>query len=250
MTLRIGRATLSAPQAVPYDRRGAAGAGVAGPLHEKGFRVAGLERGSASQTSMDSLEKEALRLGDVWCQDSDAAIPSGHYRIEDAAYVKPSGSPKARTWDFTLVKKDRPVIHRQAEDDNVAGADTADATCEEATKVVYTATAGEVDVLKPLDVAGYESLNLPAGEWKFIARVQSRTTATQKFRVKVVAIDGTVLSTGSQATAGVADAWVEVDLGSFTVADADSGANAYKLTVQANGDLNDVWIDRVKVVPA
>lgn len=252
MTLKLGRCSLSTPQDVPFDRRGARDQGIAGPFYEKGYQLRGIEAGSGAQALMDALEKEGQRFGDVYVAETNSLVPSGYYRVEDVHYEKPRGAPRYRPWTATISKRERPLVVRQAEDDNVDGADTADVTAEEALKVVYTAAAGEVDVLKPKDVVGAEAFNLPAGDWKFIARVQSRTTVTQKFRIKTTQLDGTALVNGAQVTvgAGNADAWVDVDLGTITVAAADDKANFYKLTVQANADLNDVWIDRLRVVPA
>lgn len=249
MTLKVGRLSLSAPRSIPFDRHGAEFAGVAGPLYEKGFMFRGFEQGSLAQGLMDSLEKESLRKGDLYITDTDGNIPSGYYHLEDAGYDKPGGMPMGRHWSLSVLRRDRPYIIRQAEDDNVDGTDTQDTGAEEAVKVVYTATAGEVDVLKPRDVAGGEAFNLPSGDYRFIARVQSRTTVSQKFRVKTTALDGTVLTTGTQVTAPVADAWVDLDLGTFNIPDANHESNWYKLTVQANADLNPVWLDRLRVVP-
>lgn len=254
MTFKVGRMTLSTPQDVPFDSHEEDEAGVAGPFRARGYVLRGLEDGASAQATMLVLEKESLRWGDVWVEESNSLIPSGHYRIlpGGAGYEKPRGAPRRRPWTLTLKHRPQPVICRQAEDDNVTGADTDDVTAEEASKVIYTASAGETDVLKPKDVAGAEAFNLPAGTWKILARVQSRTTVTQKFRLKTTKLDGTSIADGAQVTvgAGNADAWVDIDLGSFTIAAADHLANWFKLTVQANGDLNDVWIDRIKVVPA
>lgn len=253
MSLRVGRVTLSDPLNVPYRRSDADDESIAGPYREKMFVLDGRNQGSTAQATMDLLERESLRVGAMWCESDNADFPSGQYLLEDADYEKPSGRPEGRPWNVTIRKKDRFYVTRQAEDDNVAGLDTADLDADEASKIVYTPTTSEVLILDPRNVAGAEKLNLPAGSWKLIARVYAVTNVSQKFRWKVTATDGTVLATGAQVAVGVGnnDAWMELDLGNLTVPNANDKANWFELHVQGvAAELGNVWLDYVRLVPA
>lgn len=253
MSLAIGRCTLTTPQDVDYQTRNPGEPGIAGPFTEDAYALRGREAGAGAAAAMVALALEARRFEAVYCSESNAIFPSGYYRVDQGAgYRVPRGAPTRKPWNFALVRKERPVIVRHAYSDNVAGADTADVDADEALKTVYTAAAGEVLVVDPRNVAGAEPLNLPAGDWKLLARVQSRTTVTQKFRAKLTDLAGAAIATGAQVTVGAGNqsAWTLLDLGTLMVPTANDKANWLTLSVQANVDLNDVWIDYIRLVPA
>lgn len=259
MSLKVGRVTLRTPDSVdPSVPRSIAtestptgtirGSFVAAGLDE--YRITGKNQGTGAQAIMDALVKEGKRRGSMYCEDSDTLIPAGYYELRAPEYRKPPGRPKVRPWSLELEATDEPWITRQAEDDNVAGADTADPDADEGSKVVYTATAVETAVLQARTAANAEKVNLPAGSWRFIARVQARTTTTQRFRARTTDLAGATLVSGAQVTVTAADTWTDLDLGTITVAAANDKANWVELLIQANVDLNDVWIDRLYILPA
>lgn len=262
MTLKVGRVSLTTPTSVPYTKRntvddGRSPSGMPSPARVgsgvHAYRLDGRETGSSGQTTMDSLVTEGDRFGSVYVTEdsSPAVIAAGYYAIEGVSYSKDPGAPKRRKWSLNLTQTPMPLVCRQAENDNVTGADTADSTADEALKTVYTPTTSEVLVLDPRNVAGAEALNLPAGSWRIIARVYQVTNNDAKFRFKTTKLDGTVLVTGSQVAIGAAGAWTDLDLGTFAVAQADDKANWYTLGVQGvAAHLGDTWIDRLYLLPA
>jgi hypothetical protein len=251
MALKVGRVTLSDPLGITFKRRTAERPGVGGPFYEKGFVVRGREASATAQTTMDSLELESFRYGHVYVADDNSNIPTGWYRLEDVDYEKPSGKPKLRPWALSIIKKELPIVQRQAQNDNVAGADTADVDADEDLKVVYTPTTSDVVVLRPRTVSGAEAVNLPSETYKAVMRVRSTGGFTsQKYRWRLTNTGGTVLATGSQRTASVSDAWTEVDLGALTVPSANDKANWYEVLVQGvTGELGAVWLDRLRIFP-
>lgn len=255
MTLKIGLATLKSPRRIlkTRPRHGAVHGDAAGRgtpnvarIDPATYHVKGVDPDS----SMAAFDTQAARVGSVYVSESAALIPSGWYEIMEPVGVEsPGGSVTRRPWTLLLQTQPAPFVTRQAENENVAGTDTPDSGADGGTKVVYTPTTSDVLVLDPRNVAGAEPVNLPAGTYRVVARVQSRTTSTQKYRFKTTKTDGTVITTGSQVTASAPDAWQTLDLGLFTIADADAGANWFTLWVQGvAAQLNDVWIDRIRIV--
>lgn len=262
MTLKVGRASLTTPRDINTVRRntideGALAHGLSNPAlvanGSRGFIMNGLADGTDSQANMDAADLEAARLGAVYLVDDSAvpALPAGYYAIEDFNYDRPRGAPRRRVWRLQVTTVQLPLVVRQGESDNVAGADTADSTADEALKVVYTPTTSEVLVLDPRNVAGAEALNLPAGTYKVIARVYQVTNTSAKFRFTTTQTDGTTITAGAQVAIGAAGAWTDLDLGSFTISSTYAGANWYKLEVQGvAAELGDTWIDRLIIAPA
>lgn len=262
-TLKVGRLSLSTPlnlnHVVRRDverRRTPTGVYLAQNVgvNPEEIELRGREQGTSAQTTMDSYIRECKRRGAVYCSESSSTplLTEGYYQLEPGPYEQPGGRPKGRPWEFVLVKDDQPLVARQAEDDEVAGTATADVTAEEGSKVVYTPTTSEVLVLDPRNVSGAEKVNLPAGDYRVVARVQAKTTVTVKLRAKFTNTSGTAIATGSQVTVGSGnnDIWYELDLGTLTIPAANDKANWYEVHVQDPTNVNDVWIDRVYLQPA
>lgn len=156
MTIRIGRTTLTTPLSIPFSKRAQGDASLSGPYSERGFQVRGREHGADAQATMGFLEREGLRQESMWVDDDDGNIPPGHYKLEDAGYEKPGGAPRKRTWQGLLVRKLRPCIVRQAEDDFVGTSSGIffgppiypDAPLDEDYYVSQTATATETVILR------------------------------------------------------------------------------------------------------
>jgi len=260
MTLKVGRVSLKdyAKLARPVPRRvdrdmdllGFATART-GEYGLREFDVQGLESGAPAtiDATMDALVKEGQRYGAVYVVDDYAKIPEGWYELEDVD-VGDVRSGSYREWQFGLVPAAPPFVVRQAEDDNVAGSDTAELDADEAKKVAYTCTASNVLVLDPRNVAGAEKFNLPYGDWRVKARAYPVSTATVKLQAKLTDLTGAAIATGSQVVVTPADAWKEVDLGKLTVPKANDKANWYEVYVQDPTNVNAVWIDRVRFIPA
>ena len=254
MATRIGRVTLTTPLAVPFDRKNAEAPGVAGPFYEKGFAISGRETGASAQTTATALEKESQRFHSMWCESDEAAFPSGHYRIEKDGYEKPGGAPGRRPWQLAIVKKLKPVIVRQGEDDIVAASgvtSVADPTADEAAYALVPTSASGLDALKS-QTSGAEKLNLPAGQWKTIARVQSKTTVGQQYAWKLFTPADVLIQAGSNVTVGAGnnDVWLEIDLGILTIPNANDQSNYYVVVAtMPGGSVNPVWIDRIRFVP-
>lgn len=236
---------------------GALAIGIANPAlistGSRGYLLDGLNDATTSQTTMDAVDLEAQRQGAVYCTDDSAvpAIPAGYYAVEAFTYERPRGAPRRRTWHLQLTVVTSPLIVRQAESENVTGADTADATADEASKTVYTPTTGEVLVVDPRNVAGAEALNLPLGTYRVIARVYQVTNSSAKWRLKTTKLNGTVITSGAQVAIGVAGAWTDLDLGTFTITATDAGANWYEIHIQGTAaQLGDTWTDRIIIAPA
>lgn len=262
MVLTIGRATLAGPNEIRRIRRrsksmveGAQGLSYPSTTTRttKEYSLRGRDQGTSVDANQgidraDKLEREGGRWGSVYVTDTFTQVPEGYYELGDVEVENPSGRPKGRRWTFTLSQQPIPNIARQAEDDNIAGADTADVDAEEESKVAYTPTVSEVVVLQPRIVAGAEKLNLPKGSWRLVARVYANTTTTVKFRGRLTNIAGATIDDGAQLGPTIVNGWQEVDLGVFTVVSADHKANWYEVLVQDPTNTNPVWIDRIYIV--
>jgi len=255
VSLHIGRATLNTPLEVrpTIPRRAqsyvdAMGRGIpfVDEIHQELYRT----RGRDTPANLTTLEVEGGRVGSVYVYDDATTIPSGWYEVMEALdYTEPGGAPQLRKWSMGLQAQTYPFVTRQAENENVAGSVVADNTADGGQKVVYTPTTSDVKVLDPRNKAGAERVNLPAGTYSITARVQSTTTFDQLYRCKVTDGTGAVLTTGAQVAATAAGAWQIVNLGTFTIADANAGANWFEIWVQGiAGHLNDVWLDRIRLV--
>jgi hypothetical protein len=249
MATRIGRVSLRTPNRIGYRRLPAESPSVNGPWWEHGYALDGRSLGATAQTVMDALEQEGRRYGAVYVEDDDSLIPAGYYRLETDDYEKPPGAPNKRPWTVLLRRKTRHPVTRQAEDDNVAGADAADLDADEGKRVDYPPGAAFVAVLDPRNVVGAEKVNLPTGKWGAILRCYAVSTVTVEVRWKLHASDGALLATGSTKTLGAADTWTELDLGDLTIPSANDGANWYSVEVRDPTNANDLRLDRLCIVP-
>lgn len=102
------------------------------------------------------------------------------------------------------------------------------------------------DYRAPLDAG----LDLPAGSWKIMARVNSRTTFTQQVRSRLLDKNGANIDLESGVAATAADEWQYlVSKAGFAIPTANVGENF--LILEANavvGQLNDVWFDLAEIV--
>lgn len=261
MTMKVGRVSLRTAERVRPMRRNAMdegrnAAGSSNPAKTgtgpRGYAIRGSEQGTTSQSLVDALDKEAARPGSVYVTDDNTVtpIPAGYYVMADFNPEYPGGAPRVRPYDFTLWESPMPFVCRQAESDNVAGADVADYTADEGYHVAYTPTTAEVVVLQPGQVAGAEALNLPAGSYKVIARVYQVTNSSAKLRWGLRDGADVQIIEGAQVAVGAADQWVDVDLGTLTVTQTYDRSNWYHVKVQGvAGELGDVRIDRLLLYP-
>lgn len=261
MSTKIGRVTLTTPLdisvtarrnnetvAAPTGKMTPGFVSAGGPM----YRLEGRQIGSTAQAELDALMVEARRLGSVYVSDTDSLIPSGWYELGPPEYQKPGGAPRKRPWTLEVEGTDAPWIVRQAEDDLVAGVDTADTSgdVEEDAYVDYTTTGSYADVLRPFSVAGAEAINLPQGTWRMLARMYAVTTATAQARWKTEDDAGATLATGSDITVTPAGAWTDFDMGTLTVAAADHKDNWYSVQVKdVTNPGSHVRIDRVWILP-
>lgn len=255
MGMRIGRGTYSVANEIPFDVRDGDRPSVGGRPMERGFTVVGRETGTLSQTKMAALEKDLVRVGDLYVEDDDALVPSGYYRVR-GGYVKPQGSPYRRPWNLDLLDANRaPFVTRQAEDDRdaAAGSVTTDNSgdVDEDAYVSYTTTGSYADVLDPRTVSGAEKVNLPAGAWRLTLRAYPVTTATAQARWLLTDATGGALATGSDVTLAPAGAWREFDLGALTLPSANHRACWYEVEVQDTVNPGStVRLDRVRITVA
>jgi hypothetical protein len=262
MTMKIGRVSLRTPERVRPVRRNSVEdakllTGFSNPaktgVGARGFMVHGSEQGTNAQTLIDALDKEAARIGSIYIIDDSgpAALPAGYYLIADFQPEYPSGAPRYRPYDLTLWESPAPVVIRQGEDDNSAGSDIADATADEGFHCAFTPTTADSVLLRPGSFAGTEAFNLPAGNYRCIARVYQVTNNSALFRWSIRDGSDNLITDGAQVAIGAADQWVDLDLGVLAVPQANDRSNWYSLKVQGiAAQLGQVRVDRLIFYPA
>lgn len=252
MATTIGRVTLTTPMGVPFNVADPDSPSIGGPSYVDAYGLHGRETGSGAQATMDLLLRELKRMGALYCTDADTLFPAGYYRLKgNGSGEKPSGSPRTRPWDVQLLSTPRPrLVTRQAEDDNVAGVDTADTSgdADEDSKVDYTTTNAYAAVLQPRTAAGAEAVNLPQGTWRVVLRAYALTTATAQARWILESSGGSVLATGADITLGTAGGWKDYDLGTLAVPAANHKANWYRVEVKdVTNPASHVYLDRIRL---
>lgn len=255
MTITIGRGTLNTPTG---EALGSGPAVVRQTLTsglDSQYALQGNERGTSgtptlAQDRMNVLEKDLLRAGALYCTSSDSLFPSGYY-VVTGGYSKDRGRPRVRKWRLRLRKALLPIVARQAEDDNISGVDTDESllrAAEEGFSVVYTATTTETAVLRPRSVGGAEALNLPAGTYRMSVRFTTAPSVSILVRGRLTDLAGTTISPDGAQVAPDGTQLV-VDLGLFTVPQANTAANWYELLLDRTSSTESVRIDSVQLVP-
>lgn len=243
MTIHIGRVSLRTPRDVEVVRRntldsGRLVTGYENPLNNaigsRGYMLNGLQIGAAADSDMEALDLEAARLGAVYCSDDSAApaVSAGYYALNDLSAKKPRGAPGARPWSATLWQVPMPFMVRQAEADNVAGADAADVTADEGNRVDYVTTGAYAGVLRPRGIAAAEPLNMPAGNYRATLRAWAVATGTAQARWLLTDLAGATLATGAAVTVATIGGWAYYDLGILALPQANTAANWYDLEVR------------------